>query len=136
MPKATLTYLLIYSIVFVTLTATVTAQVAVQSPPTPAKTAQGRPDLKTAIALDTKRHDDRSAEPDVRSIERDATKLPNKPTFWTKKNTALVVLAAVGLAALVFVLIKYGKDCLKTDPANCALGTDEICTCTEYAPRK
>jgi len=55
---------------------------------------------------------------------------------WSKTQKGLLIAAiAVGVAALLFVAIKYGKECLRTDPEDCALGVDEPCTCVEYKRR-
>jgi len=41
----------------------------------------------------------------------------------------------VGIAAIVFLVAKYGKDCIRTNYPGCDLVNDEACVCEEYEKR-
>jgi hypothetical protein len=54
---------------------------------------------------------------------------------WSTQKKLWVVAGIVGAAALLFVLIKYGKECARSNPVGCTPGVDEFCTCEEYERR-
>ncbi len=96
-----------------------------------------RPDMKKAVEEQTKKIVDESAvfdpvKADAINRKRDD---PNKKKGWSTKKTLIVVAVAVGAAVGLYFLIKYAKDCARTDPPNCDWIGDEYCRCVEYVPR-
>ncbi|MBX3289557.1 MAG: hypothetical protein KF855_09440 [Acidobacteria bacterium] len=96
-----------------------------------------RPDMKKAVEEQTKKIADESAvfdpvKADAINRKRDD---PNKKKGWSTKKTLLVVALAVGAAVGLYFLIKYAKDCARTEPPNCDWINDEYCRCVEYVPR-
>ncbi|CAN5326444.1 hypothetical protein BH10ACI2_BH10ACI2_24610 [soil metagenome] len=90
-----------------------------------------KPDLKKVISENEESYRQRTASVDVKELEKLNRQTP-KAGGWTTKEKVWLALGIVGVAALVFVLIKYYKKCLRSDPPNCTVGVDEICTCLEY----
>jgi len=91
-----------------------------------------QPDLKKVFSKETQKLKSQSATIDKKQMEkfgRQTTK-----SNWTKNQTLFLVLFAVGVAALVFLVVKYGKDCLRYRN-DCSPSFDENCYCEEYAPR-
>lgn len=147
MPRSIATLLLVYSMLIVTTVAPVHAQpqarpvdntiAEVPKKPEPANTttdakpAKKKIDFKKVIEEETKRLKVDSAKFDPVKIELEKAKQARK-SGWSKKDTALMVVFAVGIAVLVWFVIKYGKECAETNPPHCSLGTDEFCTCERY----
>lgn len=132
-------------IIFSLLLTALMLPVAAQSGPTAdislrtyTKQQQAKPEtLKETLAKETRKtgSDTSSFDPAKADAiyQKQAQQQPKK---WSKTKKVLVISAiAVGVAALLFVLIKYGKDCARTEPANCDWVNDEFCTCVEYEPR-
>lgn len=96
---------------------------------------QGR-DLKDVFAKQTDIIKTNEAIFDPVKTERERGNQQAQQKGWSKTKKVLVISAiAVGVAALLFVLIKYGKDCIRSEPAGCTPGVDENCTCLEYERR-
>ena len=94
------------------------------------------PDLKLAVENKTKEFKAESATFDPVKTEREnAQQQAQKKGMSKTTKTLLWTAVAVGAAALLFIVIKYGKDCLRTSPENCDLVNDEYCTCAEYERR-
>lgn len=91
-----------------------------------------RPDLKVVVSQADKKFREESAAFDPKEAEKSQFKQQAK-AGWTKKEKTAIAFLAVGIAVLVFVLVKYGKDCIRSSPAGCTPGVDEFCTCQEYA---
>jgi Flp pilus assembly protein TadB len=94
----------------------------------------GSPDLKKAIAEETKKIEAEEGRFDPAKIDKAERNAQAKKGMSSKEKTALV-LFAVGVAVLVVLLVKYGKDCIRSSPPGCTPGVDEFCTCEEYERR-
>lgn len=93
-------------------------------------------DLKQLISNETEKLKADSAAFDPVKADRDRAKQQTSKKGWsTTKKTLLITAIAVGIAAMLFIVIKYGKDCLRSDPPNCTPGVDENCVCEEYERR-
>lgn len=86
-------------------------------------------DLRQVISKQTKNIKSQSLAVDAKEMEKLRRQVPK--SRWTKTQTAITILVVVGIAALVFLLVKYGKDCLRYEN-NCN-PSDENCYCEEYA---
>lgn len=125
----------IFSLLFVIILSPVSAQTRSQelTPPSEAKTTAPQPDsdLKKIVSKDS--------SPSFDPVKADAIyqkQAQQQPKKWSKTKKVLVITAiAVGVAALLFVAIKYAKECARTEPANCDYINDEFCRCVEYVPR-
>ncbi len=106
-------------------TATMHAQIL----PEPPQSKESRTNLKQVFSKETDKIKSESSVIDAKSMEK-AQRQKTTRSKWTGKQTALIVLFAVGVAALVFVLIKYGKNCLRYEN-NCN-PSDDGCYCAEY----
>ena len=141
--KILTTQLLIFALLTVSLPVSIFAQAqpvpiaegSVASENTTENTSTEKPDLKTVFDKKTKELRDRSAFFDVKKAEKEERKQQAKKKTWDKGTTIGMILIAVGMAALVFLLIKYGKDCLRTNYPGCDWVNDEGCVCEEYAKR-
>jgi len=133
MLKFVTTLFLILSIVVVSNTLPAVAQAqADQSKPEAEKNAE----LKKVFEKETENFKADSAEFDpVKADRENAQQQAQKKGWSTTKKTLVITAVAVGVAGLLFLLIKYGKKCLRSDPANCTPGVDEICVCLEYERR-
>jgi len=135
MLKSTTALLLVYAILFVSLGLPANAQ-PVPAMEAPVKNEVQGPDLKDVFAKQTDIIKANEAIFDPVKTERERGNQQAQQKGWSKTKKVLVISAiAVGVAALLFVLIKYGKDCLRSDPANCTPGVDENCVCLEYERR-
>jgi hypothetical protein len=93
-------------------------------------------DLKTVISNETEKLRADSAAFDPVKADRDLAKQQTSKKGWsTTKKTLLITAIAAGIAAVLFIAIKYGKDCLRSSPPNCTPGVDENCVCEEYERR-
>lgn len=95
------------------------------------RSKKNRPDLKKVFEEETKKFNEKSAEFDPIKLEIEKGKQQAK-NGWSKKDTALIVAFAVGIAVLVYLVVKYGKNCVETRPPNCNIGTDDNCYCERY----
>jgi hypothetical protein len=136
MLKSATTLALIYALLTVFLTGPVAAQTQSELNGRPA-TVKKTPDLKKAFREETLRYNAETASVDSSKMNSELLRQQQPPKKgWSKTQKGLLIAAiAVGVAACLFVAIKYGKNCLRTDPENCTLGTDEPCTCVEYERR-
>src|SRR5262249_37930275 len=94
-----------------------------------------RPDLKNVFAKKTAEYNERALKFDLKKAEKEERKQQTKKKFWTKTNTAIMVLFIVGTAALVFLAVKYYHKCIRTNYPGCDLVNDESCVCEEYEKR-
>lgn len=142
MLKHATTLFLIAAILSVTLTSPVHGQPPVASGPsepsntqtaTAANSDKAKPDLKKTFEDETKKFNAKSAEFDPVKIEHENNKQQAKKKFWNKTNTIVMVSFAIGIAVLVWFVIKYGKECIETTPRNCNLYSDDNCYCERYA---
>jgi len=92
--------------------------------------------LKQVFADETEKLKTDSTKFDPAKADRDRAKQQTSNKGWsTTKKTLVITAIAVGLAAVLFIVIKYGKDCLKSDPPDCTPGVDENCRCEVYERR-
>ena len=141
--KILTTQLLIFALLVVSLRVPIFAQaqpVPIAGGPVAAESqeespATTKPDLKSVFDGKTKEFRDRSAFFDLKKAEKEERKQQAKKKTWNKTNTAIMVLFVVGIAAIVFLVAKYGKDCIRTNYPGCDLVNDEACVCEEYEKR-
>ena len=88
-------------------------------------------DLRQVFSKETQKLKSDSTSIDSKSMERIRLK-QTKSGGWGKKETAFMIVFAVAVAVLVFLVIKYGKDCLRYED-DCDPAFDENCYCEEYA---
>ena len=88
-------------------------------------------DLRQVFSNETQKIKGDSTSVDSKNMERLQLKQA-KRGGWNKKTTIAIVLFAVAIAAIVFLVIKYGKDCLRYEN-DCDPTFDEACYCEEYA---
>ena len=131
--KPALTYLVATSVIWLFVATPAAAQT--NAPSSVQRTAGSDSGLKASIADAQRLADQRSASVDVKALDKLDRQTPKKHGLTTKQKT-WIVIGAIAFAALIFVVIKYGKDCIKSDPAGCTPGVDEPCTCLEYAKNK
>ena len=131
--KFTTTFFVIYSILSLSLSTPVQAQSLLPVAGTARVTNTGdpKPDLWKAVVENERQYNARAAVPNIRELERLNRQFPKKKGLTGKQKT-WIVFGAIGFAALIFVLIKYGKDCIRSEPAGCTPTVDEPCTCLEY----
>lgn len=90
-------------------------------------------DLKKTFEEKTQEYNARSGEFDLAKAEKQSRKQVKKN--WSKKDTAILVGVIVGIAAIVFFVVKYGKKCLRYQN-NCDPSFEENCYCEEYEEEK
>lgn len=95
------------------------------------KPEKNQPDLKKVFDEETKKFKAESAEFDPVKLEIEKGKQQSK-RGWTKSDVALITVFAVGIAVLVYLVVKYGKNCIETNRPNCNISTDENCYCERY----
>jgi hypothetical protein len=93
-----------------------------------------KPDIKAVLANEAQAYNAKAAEFDPAKADAIYNRQQSKKG-WSTKDKVILAAAIVGIAALVYVLVKYGKDCLRSSPAGCTPGVDEFCTCEEYERR-
>jgi hypothetical protein len=92
--------------------------------------AASQADLRQVFSKETQKLKSDSLSVDAKKMERLRLKQATR-SGWTRKQTIAVVLFAVAVAAIVFFVIKYGKNCLRYEN-NCDPAFDENCYCEEY----
>jgi hypothetical protein len=92
-------------------------------------------DLKQVFSNETERLKAGSTFDPVKADRDRAKQQTGKKGWSTTKKTLVIAAIAVGIAAILFIGIKYGKDCLRSSPPNCTPGVDENCVCEEYERR-
>jgi len=97
-----------------------------------ANTTKVRPNLKSLIAENERRYNANSGNVTVKELEKIDREQQQQKKGWTGKQKLALVAVIVGIAALVFVLVKYGKDCIRSEPSGCNPVTDDNCRCLEY----
>ena len=89
-------------------------------------------DFRKVVAENDRQYRERMEKGDVKAMEKISRQTTKKGL--TSRQKTYIALGIVGLAALIFVLVKYGKDCKVYEPAGCTpSGDDNNCTCKEYA---
>jgi len=94
-----------------------------------------KPDLKQVIAREEAKLKAESSRFDPVKAEKESRKQATRSNL-TKKEKTFLVLFAVGIAAIVFFVIKYGKDCIRSSPPGCTPGVDDGCVCEEYSQNR
>jgi len=103
--------------------------------PSPAIEAQPKRDFKRIVDDETKKLSAESFDP-IKADAIHARQQQQAKKGWSTKQKVLLGAFIAGMVVLVVLLAKYGKDCIRTSPTNCNIGTDENCYCEEYAPEK
>lgn len=91
-----------------------------------------RPDFKKIFDEETKQFKKKSAEFDPVKLDLERTRQQAPKHGLTGKEKTFLIVFIVGIAVLVVLLAKYGKNCIETTPKNCNIGTDENCYCERY----
>ena len=137
MLKSATAYLLAFAILTVSLSLPATAQQQV-----PAKemavsaSGQPPPDLTQVFAKETARiKADEAVFDPIKTDRENADQQAQKKGWSTTKKVLVISAIVVGIAAIVFIVAKYGKDCIRSEPANCTPSVDEPCVCLEYERR-
>ncbi len=103
--------------------------------PSPAFEAHPKRDFKKIVNDETKKVSAESFDP-VKADAIHARQQQQAKKGWSTKQKVLLGAFIAGMVVLVVLLAKYGKDCIRTSPPNCNIGSDENCYCEEYAPEK
>ena len=138
MLKISTTLFIVYAVLMAFMAVPALAQTApaaeTQATPTPATAdpvnADKKPDLKKLIT-------DSNTEP-AAFDPQEADAIHDKQQAkkgWSTQKKLWVTAAIIGAVGLLFVLIKYGKECARSNPVGCTPGVDEFCTCEEYERR-
>ncbi len=141
MLKSTTAFLLVFSILTVSLTLPVTAQqqIPAKENPTAAKKRPAPADMKDVFAKQTADVKADAEAFDPVKTERERGNQQAQKKGWSKTKKTLVIAAIVaGAAALTFLLIKYYRKCLRYSETDCYYNPDtgvRECTCEEYEPR-
>lgn len=137
MLKSATASLLVFAIITVILTLPVTAQQQVPAKDSTATASdKPQPDLGQVFAKETARIKADSAVFDpVKTDRENANQQAQKKGWSTTKKVLVISAISVGIAAVVFLVAKYGKDCIRSTPPNCNPVTDEGCVCLEYERR-
>lgn len=90
-------------------------------------------DVRRAVEEQTKLIQSQGETVDARQMEKELLRGAKKKGGMTTKQKTWLVLGIIGTAALIFVLVKYYRECLRYED-NCIPG-NETCLCEEYAPR-
>lgn len=92
-------------------------------------------DLKKVFEKVNEQFKSESAQFDPVKTDRENAQQQATKKGWSKTKKALVITAVVvGIAALLFVAIKYAKKCLRYED-DCDPFYDEFCQCAEYERR-
>ena len=142
MLKFATTLLVIFSIVFVSTTAPTAAQPQVkreaQTEQKQPENAEKKADLKQVFEKENAKFIADSAQFDPIKTDRENSQQQAQKKGWsTTKKTLVITAIAFGVAALLFVAIKYGKKCLRYSD-NCSYDPQtglEDCPCEEYERR-
>lgn len=137
MLKSATAYVLVVSILTVSLTSAGLAQKAEVLSGEPAKSGSATTrNLKEAIDMQTARLRAETAVFDPVKVERENANQQARKKGWSKSKTTWVIVAVVaGLAVATFLAIKYGKKCLRYSTTDCSYDPDtgsEECRCEEY----
>jgi hypothetical protein len=137
MLKFAATLFTIFCLLMATLHSPVLAQSRSRLKPDESKTADAkkRPDFRRIFDEETRKYESSSAEFDPLKYDNVIRKRQAKKGLSTKNKIGLALFIA-GMAVLVVLLIKYGKNCIRSSPPDCTPGVDEFCTCEEYEQRK
>ena len=90
-------------------------------------------DLRQVFSSETQKIKSDSMSVNSKNMERLRLKQA-KRSNWNNKTTVFLVVFAVAVAAIVFLVIKYGKDCLRY--YNDCSPSEDGCYCEEYAPEE
>jgi len=105
-----------------------TGTIPAQTVSKPSEFRENRSDLKQVFSRETEKLKKDSTVIDAKIMDKTRRQVPKQG--WTKTEKTVMVLFVVGLAALLFVAIKYGKNCIRYEN-NCS-PSDEGCLCEEY----
>jgi hypothetical protein len=114
--------------VFLIVTVFVTGTLYGQTLTTVPKTQENHSNLNLVIAGENERIIKESSILDLKKLEKSQRKVPKYN--WTKKEKTFLILGIIGTAVLVFLVIKYGKECVRYEN-NCNPSEDG-CYCAEY----
>lgn len=134
MHRSLTSFLLIYSILLVSLTLPAAAQPnerPSQEAVVPKQQEIDSVGLKKTIAREDAKFRAESATYDPVKAEKEARKQTAKKG-WSRNDKLLLAGLIVAVAAIVFFVVKYGKECVRSSPAGCTPGVDEYCVCEEY----
>jgi hypothetical protein len=114
--------------VFLLISVFITGTLYGQTVATMPKPQENQSDLNEIIAKENEKIKQESAVIDSKKMEKSQRQTPKNN--WTAKEKTFLILGIIGTAALVFLLVKYGKNCLRYEN-NCSPSEDG-CYCAEY----
>ncbi len=114
--------------VFLIVTIFTTGTLYGQTLATVPKDQESQSNLNQVIARENEKIQKKSSVLDLKELEKSQRQVPKQN--WTAKEKTFLILGIIGTAALVFLVIKYGKDCVRYEN-NCNPGSDN-CYCAEY----
>ena len=130
--------LLVFAIITVSLTLPISAQQQVPAKESESTNASqpAQPDLNEVFAKETARiKADAAVFDPIKTDRENANQQAQKKGWSTTKKVVVISAIAVGFAALLFLVIKYGKECIRSTPENCNPVVDDNCVCHEYERR-
>lgn len=116
-----------FLILTIFITVTLHAQKLSDLPPQ-TKLQVKQPDLKKVFEMETQKFKAETAAVTPKKMEKISRQTP-KPGLSTKQKTWIVV-AIIGAAVGIFLLVKYGKNCLEYE--NDCSPSEEGCYCRVY----
>ena len=135
MPKFATSLLVIFALITVSMQAPVLGQPLETKPESEtSSSAKPQPNLKKLFSAETERFKADSAAFDPVKADREAARQQTQKKWSTTKKTLVIAAIAVAVAAVVFLLVKYGKDCLRYED-DCDPILDEFCQCEEFERR-
>lgn len=136
MLRTSSTIVVIFSLLLLSVGNTATAQTKQSIPEISSESSdiQSKPELKTLIAQADKKAAEQAFDPVAADKTHERSRAQQKKG-WSTGDKLLLAGLIVGIAAIVFIVVKYGKECLRSSPANCTPGVDEFCVCEEYERR-
>ena len=114
--------------VFLIITVFITGTLYGQTLATVPKSEENQSDLDQVIARENEKILKEASFLDSKKLEKSQRQVPKQN--WTAKEKTFLILGIIGTAALVFLLIKYGKECARYEN-NCSPSEDG-CYCAEY----
>ena len=114
--------------VFLIITIFITGTLYAQTLATVPKLQENQSDLNLVIAGENEKIQKEASVLNLKKLEKAQRQVPKQN--WTAKEKTFLILGIIGTAALVFLLIKYGKECIRYEN-NCSPSQDG-CYCAEY----
>ena len=134
MTRSATTLFVIFALLTITIVPPALSQPPEKTPDLQSVSQQKKPDMKRVFEAETERFNADSAKFDPVKADREAARQQTQKKWSTTKKTLVIAAIAVAVAAVVFLLVKYGKNCLRYED-DCDPILDEFCQCEEYERR-